>query len=83
MAHMDRFLWLSVRSTRRSDAAHRKPRATQSESLRNLPCRLSPGTFGGRRKALPMGHIACGSSPARRSLETIPRGHKHRSLVLS
>ena len=82
MTHRDDLPRFSARSVRRSDAAHRKPRATLSESLGKPPFRSPPQPVGGRRKALPMGHIAHGLPPTRRAAGAILMGHYHRSLVL-
>ncbi len=85
MTHRGGLPRFSARSVRRSDAAHRKPRATPSESLGKPPSRSPPRPVGGRRKALPMGRIARGHPPTRRAAgaapQNIPVGHYHRSLV--
>ena len=81
MTHRDGLPRFSARSVRRSDAAHRKPRATPSESLGKPPFRSPPRPVGGRRKALPMRRIARGLPPTRRAAGAIPMGHYHRSLV--
>ena len=81
MTHRDGLPRISARSAGRSDAAHREPRATPSESLGKPPNRSPLRPVGGRRKALPMGHIACGHPPTRRAAGAIPMRHYHRSLV--
>ena len=85
MTHRDGFPRFSARSVRCGDAGHRKACATLSaplaESLGKPSFRSSMRPFGGRRKALPMPHIACGFPPTRRTARTIPKGHYHRSLV--
>ncbi len=81
MTHRDGFPRLSARSAWRGDAAHRKPRATTSESLGKPPFRSRRRTAGGRRKALTMSRIARGFPPTRRIACTITMGHYQRSLV--
>ena len=86
MTHRDGLPRFSARSVGRSDAGHRKPRATPSESLGKPPFRSPPRPVGGRRKTLPMGpHRAGGLPPTRRAAGAIPQiipvGHYHRSLV--
>ncbi len=85
MTHRDGFPRLSARSAWRGDAGHRKPCATQSESLGTPPFRSRRRTAGGRRKALPMSRIAGGfplTHPlARRIARPISMGHYQRSLV--
>ena len=81
MTHRDGLPRFSARSVRRGDAAHRKPRATPSESLGKPPFRSPPRPVGGRRMTLPMRRIACGHPPTRRDAGAIPMGHYHRSLV--
>ena len=85
MTPRDGLPWFSARSVRCSDAGHRKACATLSaplaESLGKPPSRSSMRPFGGRRKALPMPHIARGFPPTRRTAWTIPMGHYYRSLV--
>ncbi len=71
----------SARSAWRGDAGHREPRATPSESLGTPPFRSRGRTAGGRRKALPMSHIAGGLPPTRRIAHAISMGHYRRSLV--
>ena len=73
MTHRDVFRRFSDRSVGRSDAEHRKQRATQPENRVKSPFRLFTGIFGGRRKALPMRRhpmrcITRGFSPTRISL---------------
>ena len=85
MTHKDA-MWdglpsFSARSVGRGDAAHREARATPSESLGKPPLRSPPPPVGGRRKALPMGHIASGHPPTQRAAGKILMGHYHRSLV--
>ena len=82
MARRDGLPRIPARSVGRSDAGHRKPRATPSESLGKPPFRSPLRPVGGRRKALPMGRIACGHPPTRRAAGAIPMGHYRRSLVL-
>ena len=82
MAHRDGFPRFSARSAWRGDAGHRKARATPSESLGKPPFRSPGRTAGGRRKALPMSHIARGFPPTRRIAHAISRGHYQCSLVL-
>ncbi len=66
----------------RSDAGHRKGRATRSESSEKTQV-LSPlGRVGGRQQALEMTHIAGGLLPTRRDPGAIPMGHYHQDLVL-
>ncbi len=92
-------LGFSARSAWRGDAGHREPRAPstsigppESPGLRALgkPLvrsrgRTGSGPLGGRRKALTMPRIACGSPPARplarRIALAISMGHYQRSLV--
>jgi len=81
MTHRDGFLRLSARSAWRGDAGHRKPCATQPESLGKPPFRSRRRTAGGRRKALPMSRIARGFPPTRRIACPISMGHYQRSLV--
>ena len=83
MTHRDGLPRFSARSVRRRDAAHRKPRATPSESLGKPPLRSPPRPVGGRRKALPMRRIARSLPPTRRAAGAIPMGHYHRFLVLN
>ncbi len=78
MTHRDGFPRLSARSAWRGDAGHREPRGTLSEnpSLEawGKPPFRSPGrTAGGRREALTMPRIACGSPPARPLARRIAR----------
>ncbi len=73
MTHGDGLPRFSARSVRRSDAAHRKPRATPSESLGKPPFRSPPRPVGGRRKALPMGRRIGKAS-------LLPDGPRGRSL---
>ena len=68
MTHRDVFMRLSDRNVRRSDAGHRKPRGTRTESRVKTQFRLPTKPFGARRKTLPMRRIACGLSSTRRSL---------------
>ncbi len=86
MTHRDGFPRFSARSVWRGDAGHREPRATPPESpgsqdLGKPPPRSRGRTAGGRREALPMPRIACGSPPARRIARAISMGHYQRSLV--
>ncbi len=81
MTHRDGFPRLSARSAWRGDAGHRMPCETPSESLGKLPFRSRGRTAGGRRKALTMPRIACGSPPARRIARAISMSHYQRSLV--
>ena len=71
MTHRDGFPRLSARSAWRSDAGHRQPCATPSESLGKPPFRSGRRTAGGRRKASTMPRIA----------RPISMGHYQRSLV--
>ena len=69
----------------RSDAGHRKGRATRSESSEKTRV-LSPlGRVGGRQQALEMSRIAPGSTrgllPARHGPGAIPIGQYHQDLV--
>ena len=82
MTHRDGLPRFSARNVRRSDAAHREPRAAPSESLGKPPFRSPLRPVGGRRKTLPMGHIACGLPPTRRAAGALPMRHYQRSLVL-
>ncbi len=82
MTHRDGFPRFSARSGWRGDAGHRVGRATPSESLGKPPFRSPGRTAGGRRKTLPMSHIARGFPPTRRIAHAISRGHYQRSLVL-
>ncbi len=67
----------------RSDAGHRKGRATRSENSEKTQA-LSPlGRVGGRQQALEITHIACALLPTRRDPGAIPMGHYHQDLVLS
>ncbi len=66
---------------------HREPRAPStsigpSESFGKPPFRSRGRTAGGRREALTMPHIACGSPPARRIARAISMGHYQRDLVV-
>ncbi len=81
MTHGDGFPRLSARSAWRSDAGHRKPRATQPESLGKPPFRSRRRTAGGRRKALTMSRIARSFPPTRRIARAISMGHYQRTLV--
>jgi hypothetical protein len=63
MTPRDGFPRFSARSAWRGDAGHRVARATPSESLGKPPFRSRGRTAGGRRKALPMSHIARGFPP--------------------
>jgi hypothetical protein len=81
MTHRDGFPRFSARSAWRGDAGHRKARATPSESLGKPPFRSPGRTAGGRRKALPMSHIARGFPPTRRIAHAISMSHYRRSLV--
>ncbi len=81
MTHRDGFPRFSARSARRGDAGHRKARATPSESLGKLPFRSHGRTAGGRRKALPMSHIARGFPPTRRIAHAISMSHYYHPLV--
>ncbi len=75
MTHRDGFPRLSARSAWRGDAGHRKPRATQPESLGKPPCRsrrpTGSGRFDGgvgkpcRCPASPAAFLLPGGSPAR------------------
>ncbi len=82
MTHGDGFPRFSARCAWRGDAGHRVPRATPSESLGKPPFRSRGRTAGGRRKALPMSHIARGFPPTRRFAHAISMGHYQHSLVL-
>ncbi len=65
----------------RSDAGHRKGRATRSESSEKTRF-LSPlGRVGGRQQALEMPRIARRLLPTRRGPGAIPRGQYHQDLV--
>ncbi len=93
MTHRDGFPRLSARSAWRSDAAHRKPRATPSAPWPKALGKPPPVVQAnrqwairwGRRKALPMSRIARGFPPtrplARRIARAISMGHYQRSLV--
>jgi hypothetical protein len=86
MTHRDGFPRFSARSAWRGDAGHREPRATLPESpgpqdSGKPPFRSCGRTAGGRREALTMPRIACGSPPARRIAHAISMGHYQRSLV--
>ncbi len=85
LTHRDVISDLSARSLIRSDAGHRKGRATRSESSEKTQG-LSPlGRVGGRQQALEMSRIApastCGLLPTRRGPGAIPRGQYHQDLV--
>ncbi len=82
MTHRDGVPRFSARSAWRGDAGHRKARATPSESLGKPPFRSRGRAAGGRRKALPMSHIARGFPPTRRIAHAISKGHYRCSLVL-
>jgi len=82
MTHRDGFPRRSARSAWRSDAGHRKPCATPSESLGKPPFRSGGRTAGGRRKVLTMSRIARGFPPTRRIARPISMGHYQRSLVV-
>ncbi len=81
MTHRDGVPRLSARSAWRSDAGHREPRATPSESLGKPPFRSRRRTTGGRRKALRMSRIARGFPPTRRIACPNSMGHYQRDLV--
>ncbi len=85
MTHRDGFPRLSTRSAWRSDAGHRKPRATQPESLGKPPFRSRRRTAGGRRQALPMSRRTRGFPPtrplARRIARAISMGQYQGPLV--
>ena len=83
MTHRDGLPRFSARSVGRGDAAHRKARATPSESLGKPPNRSPLRPVGGRRKALPMRRIACGLPPTRQAVGAIPMCHYHHPLVFS
>ncbi len=80
MAHRDGFPRLSARSAWRGGVRHRKPPATPPENLGKPPS-VARANRRGRREALTMTHIVCGSPPARRIARAISMGHYHRSLV--
>ncbi len=80
MTHGDGFPRFSARSAWRGDAGQRKARATPPESLGKPPFRSRGRTAGGRRKALPMSHIARGFPRTRRIAHAISMGHYQRSL---
>ncbi len=83
LTHRDVFSELSARSLIRSDAGHRKGRATRSERSEKTQA-LSPlGRVGGRQQALEMTHIARGLLPTRRGPGAIPLGHYRQDLVLA
>ncbi len=76
MTHRDDFSVLSVRRPIRSDAGHRKGRATRSESSEKTQV-LSPlGRVGGRQQALEMTRIA----PDRPAAYFLPDATQGRSL---
>ena len=81
MTHRDGFPRLSARSAWRSDAGHRKPCATPSESLGKPP----PVGQANRRRASEslddVPRIARGFPPTRRIACPISMGHYQRSLV--
>ena len=81
MTHRDGFPRLSARNAWRGDAGHRKPCATQPESLGKPPFRSRRRTAGRRRQALTMSRIARGFPPTRRIACPISMGHYQRSLV--
>ena len=62
-----------------------KARATSSESSESPPFRSLLERFGGRQQALPMPHIApgstCGLLPTRNEPKAIPMSHYHQDLV--
>jgi hypothetical protein len=62
-------------------AAFNEPCGTPPESPGKPPFRSRGRTAGGRREALTMTHIACGSPPARRIARAISMSHYQRSLV--
>ncbi len=76
MTHRDGLPRFSARSVRRSDAGHRKPRATPSENLGKPPFRSPLRPVGGRQKALPMG-------PHRAPAAILPDGPQGRSHKIS
>jgi hypothetical protein len=80
MTPRDGFPRFSARSVWRGDAGHREPRVTPPESL-GKPPPVARANRRGRRKALPMPHIARGFPPARRIARAISMGHYQRSLV--
>ena len=81
MTHRDGFPRFSARSVHRRDAVHRKVCATTSEGREKPPFRSRMQPVGGRRKTLPMHHIACGLPPTRRAAYAISMGHNQCSLV--
>ncbi len=81
MTHRDGLSRFSARSALRGDAVHRKPGATLSESLDNLPFGSRMRSVGGRRNRLTMHHIAGAAPPTRRTAFAISTGHYQRSLV--
>ncbi len=81
MTHRDGFPRRSARSAWHGDAGHRKPRATQPESLGKPSFRSCRRTAGGRRKALTMSRIATPRAPGRTPWEAVSMSHYQRSLV--
>ncbi len=81
LTHRDVFSELSARSLIRSDAGHRKGRATRSERSEKTQALSTLGRVGGRQQALEMSRIACGLLPTRRGPGAIPMGQYHQDLV--
>ena len=75
MTHIDGPPRFSAISVRRSDAYHVDACATLSESLGGPPVRSRRRSVGGRRKVLPMNHIAYDISPTRRTAYAIYMSH--------
>ncbi len=80
MTHRDGVPRFSARSVWRGDAGHREPCGTPPENL-GKPPPVARANRRGRREALTMSHIACGSPPAQRIARAISMGHYQRSLV--
>lgn len=75
MTHSDGLSRLSARSVWCSDAMHRKPCATLSESLLNPPFGSRVRPVGGRRDSLTMRRIARAAPPTRWTAHVISMGH--------
>ncbi len=78
MTHRDGFPRFSARSAWRGGAGHREPRAPSTSigppEILGKPPSVARANRRGRREALPMSHIACGSPPVRRIARAISMG---------
>jgi hypothetical protein len=81
MTHRDSFPRLSDGVARALRCPASPRRALLAENLGTPPFRSRGRAAGGRRKALPMSHIARGLPPTRRIAHAISMGRYRRSLV--